>query len=341
MALTYDDVTAITNKWYSKMFPQIVFDENIVMSRLWKGGSKVEGGERIMVPIKHAYGKAGSYGPYTVFDTSGEKNITSAEFLWKAYHGDITIDGFELIKNDNPLGIKKILDARMEVAKIGMADAMATDMWSKTNTDSSLGLTSLYVMCDTAAAAMATAQAAAPATATTTYGGIDRTTNTWWAGLAHVAPLGSGTLLGSTHMLTDCITNAVQLIGDGNRHPTLICAHPTVVGKFMSEGNAIQRVYGEKDLAMGWLVAYYSNIPFVGDRHLPTYSATAALNQIMFLDENTIDFVSHKDRNFIFKPMAAPVDQDVMIGRFLWAGNVTCSDPGRNGAMYTFTWAAA
>jgi hypothetical protein len=326
MALTYDDVSAITNKWYSKMFPSLVFDENIVMSRLWKKGSKVEGGERIMVPIKYAYAKSGSYSPYEVFDVSGEANITSAEFLWKMYHGDITIENMELLKNDNALGIKKILDARMELAKDGIADSIATDMWSATATDSSKGLTSLQVMCDAAAGTL---------TGVTTYGGIARASYSWWAG--NVISGGGGALTTASQGLTRQFSTVFGTLSDGSKHPTVICAHPTVIDKYMQEGIVSQHLYDEEAMKRGWLVSRWNSIPVVGDRHLPTYSTTAASNKVVFLNENYIDFISHKDQNMIFRPLAKPIDQEVSVGRFLWAGNVVCSAPKYSGILYNFT----
>jgi hypothetical protein len=109
----------------------------------------------------------------------------------------------------------------------------------------------------------------------------------------------------------------------------------------MSEGVLAQRIYDEAALNRGWLVAKYAGVDFIGDRHLPTYSGTHALNKIYFLNENYLDLVTHSGRNFKFSGMLQPTDQDVSVGRFLWAGNMTCSAPKHCGCLYNFAWAAA
>jgi hypothetical protein len=326
VALTYDDITAITNAAYAGKFPQLCFNANVVMARLWKSGTKLGSGERIKVPVKYAYAKSGSYTPYTVFDVSGEKNVTAAFFRWKGYHGDLTMENFELLENDGPEGVKKLLDARHELAKDGIADSMATDMWSLTATDTSAGLTSLMTMCDAAAGTL---------TGVTTYGDILKSTYTWWGG--NLISGSGAAVTTNSNGVTRLVNQGIATIADGNHHPTLIVSSPTVQAKYMDEGINQQHLFDADMLKRGWLICKFGPIDWAADKHLTAYSSTAATNYIVLLDENYIDFISHKSQNMKFGGMAKPVDQEVAVGRYLWAGNIISDAPKRSGIIYNFT----
>jgi hypothetical protein len=130
MALTFDQITAITNKYYMPKFPQLVFNQNLVQKRLAAKGTKPSSGESIKQPVMHAMGKGGFFNPYDTFDISAEDQLTAADFNWKYCEVPITISRDEILKNKGPEGVKKLLDAKMKLAAMKMGDILASAMFN-------------------------------------------------------------------------------------------------------------------------------------------------------------------------------------------------------------------
>ena len=152
MALTFDQITAITNKYYMPKFPELVFKVNFLLNRLWKKGTTPSSGESIKQPIMYQITKGGAYRPYDTFDISAEDQVTAADFTWKYYEVPITLSRDELLKNDGPEGVRKLMDAKMRLAKEQMAQLLANDLYSNTTNDSSAGINGLDNLLDDAAA---------------------------------------------------------------------------------------------------------------------------------------------------------------------------------------------
>ena len=326
MALTFDQISAITDAYYMPKFPELVFDKNIIMSRLWRKGSKISSGEFFKQPVMYQATKGGAYSPYEVFDVSAEDQVTAARFDLKYYEVPITVSRDEILKNDGPEGVKKLMDAKMKLAGMRMSDLIATDLWSITSTDSSKEISSIPHMVDDASHTL---------TASATYGGIDRSTYSWWQGT--LTDHGGGAITALSSELSPAMSTAWFDIADGDEHPTLIVADPAFLDAYWKDARPDKRFLDEKMLSMGWTAMQFNGIPFVGDRHCPSYSATPALNAIYFLDEDYMDFASHSKENMRLEPFAKPIDQNVSVAHIYYAGNMTCSYPARSGALHNFT----
>ena len=58
MALTYDQITAITKKKFIPKMVDNIFDSNPFLRRLRAKSPMIDGGERIMVPLNYAVNSA-------------------------------------------------------------------------------------------------------------------------------------------------------------------------------------------------------------------------------------------------------------------------------------------
>jgi len=330
MALTFDQITAITNKYYMPKFPQLVFDQNLLQKKLAAKGTKPSSGESIQQPVMYQMGKGGAYDPFDQFDISAEDQITAANFNWKYYEVPITISRDELLKNQGPEGVKKLLDAKMKLAGLKMGDLLATDMFeviSSPGQDSTTKLNSLEMMLETSAGLLASDGGSG--ISGVTYGGIDKLAYPWWSGNVTTAASGDGV------NYSDMCEPFFEIC-DGNIQPDMIVMHNTSFGSYMKGEQAQQRYMKQSELDAGFLTATFNGKMVVADLHVQDSAAHATTNRIYMLNTDFIDFVTHKDENNRLEPFAKPVDQAVGIAHIMWAGELTCCDPSRSGVIADF-----
>ncbi len=332
MALTFDQITAITNKYYMPKFPELVFDVNFLLKRLHKKGTKPSSGESLKQPIMYQITKGGAYRPYDTFDISAEDQITAADYPWKYYEVPVTISRDEILKNDGPEGIRKLMDAKMRLAREQMAQLLANGLYTATSGDSSATINSLDNLFDNAA----TTGVLTGTVGGTISGGINKNLHQFWAG--KVKSLG-GTGVPVTYKLLNLAWFDVV---DGNMHPSIMVGHNKSVQQYMSSQQAFQRYLKQDELTAGFTATEFNGIPFVADLNIPDFGTSAELsNRIYMINEEYIDLVSHSKENMRLRAFAEPIDQNVSVAHIFWAGNTTTSYPGRNMVVYDFDTDAA
>jgi len=330
LALTFDQITAITDKYYMPKFPQLVFDQNLVQKILANKGTKPSSGESIKQPVMYQMGKGGAFDPFDTFDISAEDQITAADFNWKYYEVPVTISRDEILKNQGPEGVKKLLDAKMKLAAMKMGDLLATDMFEVTTSpgqDSTTKLNSLEMMLEDSSGTLVSDGGSG--ISGTTYGGIDKSVYTWWSGNVTTAASGDGVNYSD-------LCGPFYEVCDGNIQPDLVVMHNTSFASYMKGEQAQQRYMKQSELDAGFLTATFNGKRVVADLHVQDSAGHATTNRIYFLNTDFIDFVTHRDENNRLEPFAKPVDQAVGVAHIMWAGELTCCDCSRNGVIADF-----
>jgi len=326
MALTYDNITAITRKYWLKKFPQLVYDQSILLKKLAAKGTKPESGASIMQSVMYSGLNGGAYDPFDTFDISGKQVFTSANFNWKYYQCGIVLSRDELLKNAGPEGVHKVMSAKMKLSHLTMAEFLSDDLFALTNTDASdsgTDLHSLDNMLEDASGNLTANQ--------DTYGGIDKSDYTWWAGQIQS---GGGDANGPVHLyLNQLYAKCV----DGAIKPNLVIGHNNSLMSFIASQQSYQRYMKQDTMDAGFMSAEFNGMPFVADLHVTdTGTTTEDSNRVYMLNTDFIDLVCHRDENFRLEPFAKPVDQAVIVGHVMWAGELTSSDPSRSGTLYNF-----
>ena len=320
MALTYDQITAITDELYLPKFPQMFADRNLLQKRLHAKGTKPQGGDQIKQHVFYQNNKGGFYGEFDTFDISAEDQITAAYWSWRYMEVPITLSRADVLRNSGAPAIKSLMDSKMKGAAIRASQLLATSMFAS-GTDSSLGLNSLDHMCDDGSGTLLSTNA--------TYGGIDKSTYTWWDGNT-VDQSG-----GSKPVTYDMLSDAEAVVLDGDIRPTIWMMTPLVFNAYVQDQQSQQRFMKQSDMDAGFVTAMMNGITVSQDRYCPGALAAATTNRIYGLNEEFIDLVTHANENMRLEPFAKPVDQAVIVGHIMWAGNLTSSDPSRHVAIYS------
>jgi hypothetical protein len=312
---TFDQVSAITNDFYMPKFPENVFKTRFVLMKLWKKGTKVSSGNKIRQPLVYQKGNGGAFNPRAQFNIAAKDQITAAQFNWKHYYVPISIFDDELLVNDGPAGVRKLLDAKMKVAKNQIADDISTDMF-KTSTsyygDSDIQINSVVGACGNASYP----------DSNITYGGIQKTSgNSFWHG--NVTNQGGAlTLAAMETMFLNC-----SKYGDT---PDLITCASNQVENIYSLQASNQRYLDQKVMDLGFVAYTFKGVPVVPDEHVTS-------TEIYFLNTDYLDLVSHRKQNMRFEKFQKPIDQAAAVAKIFWMGNLTCSDCRRQGVIYGVT----
>ena len=312
MALTYDQITAITNELYLPMFPQLFADRNLLQKRLHAKGTKPQGGEQIKQHVFYQQSKGGFYAEYDTFDISAEDQITAAFWPWKYLEVPITLSRADVLRNAGAPAVKSLMDSKMKGAAIRASQLLAQSMFGS-GIDSSLGLNSVDHMCSQTGTLLGTNDV---------YGGIDRSfPYAWWDGNTHEA---------STATVDyDLLSDAEALVLDGDIRPTIWMLGPNSYNRYMKNEKTEQRYMNQKDLDSGFVTSNFNGRLMSQDRYISDPATGTSASRAYGLNEEFIDMVTHANENMRLEPFAKPVDQAVIVGHIMWAGNLVSCDPSR------------
>src|SRR6185436_7577478 len=139
MALSYDQISAITLKYYVPKLYDNIFNSNPLLQRHKKKSyEKVGGGSSIMVPLNYATPNSGNSGWYSGYDTLGTTDndqITAAEYQWKQLYQNITISRRDELMNSGDAAILGLVKNKIKIAEKNMEDMLGTGIYSNGTTD--------------------------------------------------------------------------------------------------------------------------------------------------------------------------------------------------------------
>jgi len=243
---------------------------------------------------------------------SPSDTVKNAAFDWKQAYVPVSVDGLTLIRADSPEAIVNFLSFYFEQAQTELAEIMGAGIWSTALAANSV---------DSIPAAVD------DGTLTGTYGGLSRTTNTWWkATRTSITPP-----LALTTMQT-----LFGTVTEGGRHPTIIVTSQAVYNLYwaLSTGGQafpVQPGGHDEQLAQnGFTNLIFNGVPVAVDSHVPA-------NEMYFLNEDYMYLYVNPRADFDMREFREPVNQDAMTSLILWAGDVCFSNLARQGKLVNVT----
>lgn len=306
MALTYNQISAITEKKFIPKLYDNIFDSGPILKRSQTKGwyNKIDGGERIVVPLAYATTTAsGWYSGSDTLSTEDNEQITAAEYLWKQLYANITVTSLDEKKNSGGTRVLDFVKEKTKLAEKTLKDLLSAGVYSDGSTAKEIvGLRDI----------VATDQ---------TVGGISQTDNTWWAGQVDSA----------TTTLTIAAMRAILSSATvDNERPTVISATRANFDRYHALLQPQER-FQDKDTANGGFAnLLFAGVPIVVDSKCPA-------NHIFFINENHISFKVHKDEDMKFEPFQKPNNQNVKTAKVYWMGAFTSSNNRLLGKLSAIT----
>ena len=304
MALTIGQLSAITRKYHMPKLFDNIFDSNALLARIKKSGSyqSVSGGTSMEIPLAFAANSAGGWfdGADTL-DTNDSDAFTAASYNWAHSYENITITDADQIKNSgSDAQVVDLVGAKTQWAEASLKDLLGTGLYNDGTTPNAIsGL-----------------RAAVDST-TNTYGGIDRTTNSWWNPQR------------DTTTTTLSIPKMTSMYGDcriDSDAPTVLVSQQDIWDTYHGLLQPQERFQDSSSADGGFKSLLFQGTPYLVDSHSPS-------GDLWFLNEKYLMLKYHPDKNFSFQPFARPVNQAASFGKIFWSGQFCVSNARLQGVM--------
>ncbi len=305
-------VNSIARRFIMPEIADNIYNAIPLFFRLNRAGKRmVQGGFQIEAPLlisKMAAG--GGYTGYDLLTISPTDAIKNAAWDWRQYYVPVTVDGLTLIKTDQPEAIANFLTQYFAQAEMMMADLLDIGLWSDgSNVRLIDGLKG--------------------AVDDGTYAGLGNrtTTNSFWQ-----SQIDSST----TTMTLAKLQTLFGSCSQGGRHPTIIFSTQANYNIYWGLNTSVQMFpvepmgHDEQLAQAGFSNLLFNGVPWVVDSNVPA-------NHIFFLNEDYIQFCVSPRADFYLEDFQIPVNQDAMVAKILWAGNLVLNNVARQGKFTAIT----
>lgn len=306
MALSVDQLNAITEKFYVKKLFDNIFDSNPTLQKLKNGGSykSTSGGTQIYVPLNYAVTTAaGWYSGADTLSTTDNDNITSAAYDWKSLYAGVSITEEDELKNSGDAAQLNLLKSKMQIAEKTLKDDLGTGLFSDgTDAKSIVGLRDIVAVDQT-------------------VGGISQSTYSWWQGQVD----------STTTTLTISAMNTVyQNATVDSEMPNYIPTTRSIYNSYYALLQPQQRFMDEETAKGGFSSLMFNGSPVVVDSHVPS-------SHMFMLNLDHLHLFYHPKRNMSFEPFQKPINQQVKVSRILWMGALGSSNNRLHGKLSAIT----
>lgn len=305
---------------YERTLQDQIFDDapalsymNGKLGRVVRGSDSIKkvigGGERIVEPLM--YGKnttAKSYSGAEQLDTNIQDGITNAFFDWAQYSVSISITGLQKRSNMGSHRILNLLQAKTTQAEMSLQEELNEHLWAASVGNGGKNINGIPLLVD----------------ASTTVGGINPSTHTWWASYEDANAVN----FNSSDAGTIAMRTAFNTITIGNRTPDVCFMTQTFYEEYEQQGDTDRRYINNKVVDAGFQTLEFKGIPVVFDRDMPS-------TDIYFLNGSYIKWVVHRDADLSMTPQGfqTPIGQDTSVAIILLQGNTTVNNRRRLGKL--------
>ncbi len=292
---TYDQLSAITERYYVPALVDNIFDSNPLLQRAKsKGWYKTTGsGTQAIVPLAYATTtSSGWFEGSETLATADNDQFAPLVFDWRQMYASISITGRDENINKGKEQLVNLVSSKVQMAETTMSDTLGTGLYNAgTTANQIVGLR------------LAVSDAG-------TYGGVSRTAQTWLASQED----SSTTALSIAAM--QAIDTACSIDNDS---PTVITTTRTLFNSYYGLLQPAQRFGDEKTASGGFSNLLFNTKPVIHDSH-------CTANHMFFLNEKYLRIEAFKNSNFTFVPFRKPTNQDVSVAQILlmlafWTNN--------------------
>lgn len=283
---------------------------NALLYRLIRSNKRmVQGGRQIEIPLMYKrFSTGGTYRGFDLLNVAPQDTVKNAFVDWKQHYVTFAVDGLTLIQTDSPLAVANYLKLLGDQMYMELGENLATGIYSDGLTDVK-DIDGLRAICS----------------ASNIYGGIDRSTETFWRATLDSATLAL-TLASMRGLFGNCTIGASHptiWFGNGTNYNRLYALNLSTTGYSVQ----YERQPGGHDETLaqaGFTNLLFENVPFIRDDN-------AASTDIYALNENFLQLVVSPRADFYLSDFEKPVNQDAYISTLTWAGNLICMNAKTQG----------
>ncbi len=317
MALTYGQITAITEKKFIPKLVDNIYKSNPIFAKFTQPGKALmlDGGERIIQPIISSKPSTPNKGYFSDLDTltsDRTDDITAAEYNWKQIYEPIRISRLEMLKNNGDAAKLKLVMSKTMIAEKNIRENLGYGLFSDGTEFSSKIITGFAAMISDSS----------------TYGGIAVADLADWA--AKVED-NSGTARAVTMALLQRVDG---LCTEETDTPTLLTCKQAIYDQIWSLYQPHQRLHNAEMAKLGFSnVLDFNGKPIIVDSH-------NADGEVLFINDNYVQLAIHKEENLRSETIERLETSASMLARIFWAGNLVCSNRRYQGKLDDLSYAS-
>ena len=314
----FSELVTTTFRNHSKDVADNITKHNALYRKLNDGGKvRVEdGGLSIVQPLEYASNS--TYQRYSGYDTlniSAVDVLSAAEYPWRQVAVNLAVSGLEMRTNSGENRIINFVKAKVKNAQHSFANGLSVDLYSDGTASNQInGL-----------------QAIVADAGTGTVGGINSSTYSFWQNVVQsaAAPLqgGSSITVSSTTIESLMLPLWIKLTR-GMDTPDLIVMSDDYFTFFEQSQTSLKRYAPSDDGKAGMIAMKYKNCDVFFDSSGGIPAAHA-----YFLNTKYLDMVVHQDANITMLDEMDSINQDAIVKRIIWQGNLALANRSLQGVM--------
>ena len=306
MALTYTQITAMTESYFLKKLADGIYNSKALVARLGRPGKLklLDGGTKIITPVINS--KPGTSGRFyedlETLNSDRTDNVTAAEFQWVQQYEPIRVSRKELLINMGDAAKLSLIAGKMEIAQENIDDVTGLGIFS----DGTAATGALTTLQHTGLGAIIST--------TSTYGGIATADFAEWVA---IVKSNSGT---ARALSLNLLNSAIGSLTVGKNRPTIGVSRQNVNDELWTLFQPHQRLMSGEMGKLGFEnVLEVNGIPFIVDSH-------ADAGAFHLLNENFLFLAVHKEENWRKETLERLETTNSMLTRFFWMGNLICNN---------------
>ena len=312
------DIIATTIESRTKAAQDNLTNNNALLMRLKERGNvkTISGGSTVLQEIFYNDPNtnfANSYSGYETINISPDSPISAAQFSLKHYADAVTISGPEMLQNSGKEQMIDLIATRVEIAQARLANKIDVDLHGDGTSNGGKALVGLAAMISTS-----------PTSGT--YGGIDRSTWSFWQNGAYTGTANFGGALTASTIQNAMNTVALSRVR-GNDKVDFIYAGTNAYSMYLNSLQAIQRITDDKLGGAGFTAIKFFGGGGSADVILGGgIGGNQTTSRMDFINTKYVMFRPHKDRNFVaIGGDRQAVNPDAIVRLIGWSGALTCS----------------
>ncbi len=306
MALSIDQLTALTHRYIQPKLHDNIFDSNPTLKKIMDSGSyeSISGGTTIDVPLNYATtSSSGWYQGAQTLSTADNDMITAARYQWCSLYANITITREDELKNSGDAAAVKLLKSKAQIAEKTMKDNLGTGIFSDgTNSLSIVGLRDIVGVAET-------------------IGGISQSENSWWQGQVDSSTT-TLSLSALNLIFEDCAVD--------NERPSFVVTTRAIYGYYYDLLTPQQRFTDGSMAKGGFESLMFNGVALFSDSHCPS-------GHVFMPNLNALKLYYHPEQNMITTEFQKPINQEVKVARVLWMGALGSTNNRYHGKLSAIT----
>jgi len=305
MALTYDQISAITEKKFMPKLIDNIFNSSAYLQRLKKKEKPQDGGDKIIAPLNYAQATSvGWYQGADTLDTTDNEVMTAASYDWAQLYANISITRRDELRNMGDAGKLNFVASKMKIAEKSMRDQLAIGVFSDGTAKQPQGQALIM-------------------SATSTLGGISGTTYSWWQ--ANVDSTTTTLTIAAMQSLWGDVGN-----GDSGEYPSILLGDQDMFDRYYNLLQPQQRFQDSETAKGGFVSLMFNGKPVLTDSH-------AESGSLYMINEEYVYLAPHKEENFRFEKFQKPVNQNIKLAKIYWMGAQVTDNRRRQGIATAIT----